>query len=325
MSLKNCLLAGMFLLLGAGANARAQVSQSATAGTAKASPSLQTVPRVSGSAGYFRKFNVGLNYAGVHNSAIGWYSVASPALSYTFSDRYSADVSSSIYFLHKELHYIPREQPTYQLVKEGENVGDTLFAFHTSFQPGSYQDVITATLSAPTGNVNAGLGTGRVTFDVTNHVERYRGPVGLFLDVGSGDSSTLFNTRVSRNYSTLGALAHFLTGMDYWIGDRAFVESLAYEQLPLGSQKLYTVQGKSSRTPPQPAVMGSGVAEDNGLMTYVGIPAGSYLTFGGYYNRSLRRHSDTVSLGFTFVLRGKNRGADSLVDRALREAEQPNP
>jgi hypothetical protein len=40
-----------------------------------------------------------------------------------------------------------------------------------------------------------------------------------------------------------------------------------------------------------------------------------------YYNRSLRQHLDTVSFGFTFLLRGKPKNRLSMVDRALREAE----
>jgi hypothetical protein len=44
-----------------------------------------------------------------------------------------------------------------------------------------------------------------------------------------------------------------------------------------------------------------------------------------YYNRSLRQHIDTVSIGVTCVLRSMPwRKRLSLIDRALREAEEAN-
>jgi len=69
----------------------------------------------------------------------------------------------------------------------------------------------------------------------------------------------------------------------------------------------------------------TGASEDNGLTTYFGVPAGGNVTLSGYYNRSLRQHSNTVSLGVTWVLRGKNSRWRSLVDRALEEAERAKP
>ena len=138
MALRICLLTCALLLLSPGAHTWAQVVPSATA---LASP-LRTESRVPDVAKFFRGFNVGLNYAGVHNSSVSWYSVASPALSFKFSNRYSADISSAIYFKHQELDYVQEEgEPgsSYQMVSEGEDVGDTLFAFHAAFQPRSYR------------------------------------------------------------------------------------------------------------------------------------------------------------------------------------------
>jgi len=70
-------------------------------------------------------------------------------------------------------------------------------------------------------------------------------------------------------------------------------------------------------------VVGSASSEDNGLTTIAGIPITSRLTALSYYNRSLRHHSDTVSFGLTWVLRGTQKGKWlSMIDRALREAER---
>jgi hypothetical protein len=337
VALKICLLAGTLVLLVTGVTAQTQVGARAANGSpvlptsaAATSPagssqseSPETVPRVPGVGNLFRGVNAGVNYAAVHHSTIGWYTVMTPALSYAFSQHYSADVSSSIYFKRKYLTYIGGFPPTQGWIEDAANGGDTLFGFHGSFAPGPIEEVATFTLSAPTGDPAAGLGTGHVTYDVTNHIERHWKQLGSFVDVGAGNSSILFNNLVQRNYSTLGGLGHFLVGAEGWIGRRLFVESLMYEQLPFGSQKLFTGPIEGSRLPlPLPTITSSaGANEDNGLTTYIGIPVAGNLTFSGYYNRSLRRHTDTVSFGWTWVLRGRR--SDSMVDRALEEAEKP--
>jgi hypothetical protein len=51
----------------------------------------------------------------------------------------------------------------------------------------------------------------------------------------------------------------------------------------------------------------------------------SYISLSGYYNRSLRQRLDTVSFGVTYILRGTSRRKLSMIDKALREAENSNP
>ena len=215
----------------------------AAAGVTENAPSLESVPRVPGIANVFKGFNAGFSYSSVHNSSIGWYSVATPALSYAFSSHYSADVSSSIYFKRKYLTYLPTDPPSHRWIDEATDAGDTLLGFHASYSPGPFVEMLTGTLSAPTGDAAAGLGTGRVNFDFTNHTEYFRRQMGLFLDLGVGNSSGLFNNMVERNYSTSGGLAHSLAGAEDWIGNRVFIESLFYEQLPFGTQTLLAETG----------------------------------------------------------------------------------
>jgi hypothetical protein len=63
------------------------------------------------------------------------------------------------------------------------------------------------------------------------------------------------------------------------------------------------------------------VSEDNGFTVFMGLPFTRNVILNGYYNRSLRQHVDTVSLGMTYVLRGRPKNRLSMIDRALREAE----
>jgi hypothetical protein len=94
---------------------------------------------------------------------------------------------------------------------------------------------------------------------------------------------------------------------------------VAYELLPIGNQKVFPTVSQPG-APFSSVVAGTGISEDNGFTTSMGIPLADHLIVGGYYNRSLRQHTDAVSFGATYVLRGTLRRM-SLIDRALREAE----
>jgi hypothetical protein len=120
-----------------------------------------------------------------------------------------------------------------------------------------------------------------------------------------------------------------------WLPRRTYIEAVASEQLPLGSQTVYRAvergddvranEGDGGNNPPAPppvAVTVSTASEDNGFTTFVGIPLADHISLSGYYNRSLRQRLDTVSVGITFVLRSKpSKRSLSMIDRALREAE----
>jgi len=302
---------------------------------------IQTVPRVPGLSTVLDGLNAGVTYSGVHSSSVGWYSVTTPAVNYTFSRRFSADACTSIYFHRLVQNTNSATASSNPLVNDPVDPGDTLMGFHAFFEPGSLQDTITFSLTAPTGDRTKGLGAGQVTYDFSNHLERYVKKLGFLLDLGAGDSSGLFNDLVVKDYSSVGGLAHFETGLVYWLPRRNYIEAVAYEQLPLGSQTVYrtVARGEYARsnddggggggTPPPPpppvATTVSTASEDNGFTTFVGIPLTDYITLSGYYNRSLRQHLDTVSFGLTYVVRGTPRKRLSMIDRALREAEGASP
>lgn len=300
-------------------------SQSASAGAVEPAAKSgahgsEAVAQVPGLYGRLGGFNAGISYFGVHNSAVGWYSVATPAVSFAFSEHYSADASASIYFRRMVENLNPQERAESALVTDAVDASDTFLSFHATFAPRVFDDTVTASMTLPTGNSAEGLGTGRVAFDFANHAERYVGNVGLQMDLGVGDTSTLSNNIVNKEYSSLGAMAHFQTGAVFWLrGD--WLQLLAYEQLPMGSQKVYQSYAPNGDGNGQP-VSTTGASEDNGLTAVVGIPLTGRLTALSYYNRSLRHHSDTVSFGLTYVLRSRQKGKwTSLVDEALRAAE----
>lgn len=287
---------------------------------------IDHVPRVPGIGPILRGVNGGLTYAGVNNSVVGWYQVLVPAVSYSFSEHYAMDTSATFY-LHRYVQNLdPKTGATQQLVLDTADAGDTLFALHGSFRPHGVSEMATLSLSAPTGNRTNGLGTGRVTFDFNNHAERFWGNKGLHLDLGMGDSSSVANSLLIRDYNTLGALAHFEAGAALWSRRFGFLETSLYEQLPVGSQKVYKRADASGQGWEEQVLVSNGLSEDNGVTMTFGMPLTAHLMFSGYYNHSMRQRQDTVSLGMTFVVRslpGKRRLA--MIDRALREAAGLNP
>jgi len=316
------------VVLGTQVMARPQVTPQATGSGQSRTDEVENVPRVPGVSSLLGGFNAGVSFFGVHNSAIGWFEVASPAVSYTFSPRFSVDASTPIYLRrHVEGRIVPPATSA-PLILDADDAGDTLIGFHANFNPHNFLDTATASLTAPTGNRAVGFGAGQVTFDFDNHVQRYAGQAGFLLDLGIGDSSTLVNSLLTQNYTSVGKLAHFQTGMMVWIYRRYFLQSVAYEELPFGRQTVYTVSNPFRGTAPPGSggspgnvVTSTGASEDNGFTTSAGIPLTAHVILSGYYNRSLREREDTVSMGVTYVLRGSfvNKRL-SEIDRALREA-----
>ncbi len=314
-------LVAVFLVCMRAAAAQAASSQ-------PGSENLDQVPRVPGLSTLFRGLNAGVTYSGVHGSSIGWYEVAAPAVSYTISSHYSVDASTLIY-LHRLVQNVNTgPQPTQRQALAIGDTGDTFIGLHGSYHLRTFDDTVTASLTAPTGDRSAGLGTGRVTFDFNNLVQRYVKQTGFLVNLGIGDSSSLASNLVTQNYNSLGVLAHFQTGTIFWLMRRYYLQSVAYEDLPLGSQTVYSIlspPGGNGGGPPggqsSNVVTSTSASEDNGFITQAGIPLSEHLTLSGYYNRSLRQHLDTVSVGMTFVLRGRPMAARlSMIDRALREA-----
>jgi hypothetical protein len=302
------------LALGLAASSRLLAQQAEqTVSPADQSPRVPTVT----SDG--RGFNFGVTLSGVHDSYVGWYNVVTPAASYAFSPHYSADVSMSIY----PYRLAPNSDDKLRFA--GGDLGDLLLEGHAIFTPHFFRDIATASMTLPTGNRADGLGTGRVTFNFDNRLERYVGHTGFLIDIGGGDSSALANRLVTEDDEALGPLAQFQSGIVTWLSSSISLQSVVYEQLPIGDQKTYATVGR----PPFPlvtVVTGHRVNEDNGFTSSLYVPLSSRTTLTSSYNRSLRLHLDTVSVGLTFSWKSSPfRRDDSLIDRAIREAESGKP
>lgn len=322
-SLYRSRLAALLLLGGACLGAAAQTNVPAVSDVAH----IEQTSRVPGTRARLRGLNAGLTFSGVHDSLIGWYTVATPAVSYTFSRHYSSDASVSIYPTRQVLNPpsaadpTSGELPTLNLVTVMGEVGDTFIGLHGSFNRRAHHNTATAYFTLPTGDRSSGLGTGKVTFDFSDHLEQTFKRTSFLLDVGAGDSSGLFNNIVTKDYSSIGALAHIQMGVTLWLPGSNYIQSVAYDQIPFGTQTVYSAVGLPG-APGSTVITGEKVGEDDGITTSWGIPLSDHLAITGYYSRSFHQQTNTTSFGMTYLVRGTlRRKWLSMIDRALREAE----
>lgn len=134
---------------------------------------------------------------------------------------------------------------------------------------------------------------------MNNHFERTYGRLTPNIEIGAGDSTALVNRQINKNYTSLGPLAHFQIGLGAELFHGISFESDAYEQLPIGDQKIYSAYRANRPT----VVVGYNVTEDNGFINSLDVPIDAHTSISGYYSRSLRRHTDTAGIGITYVLR----------------------
>jgi hypothetical protein len=161
---------------------------------------------------------------------------------------------------------------------------------------------------------------------LSNHLDHAFKHVTTSVELGVGDSSSLINPLVTRNFTSLGPLAHFQTGVALPLFWGLSFDSSAYEQLPIGDQKIY--QNVTRRGQTSLVVSGRSVTEDNGFTNSLDVPLDGHTTLSAYYSRSLRFHDDVVSFGITYVLRGfksarEKAADDDLLMQSIQQRIQP--
>ncbi len=263
-----------------------------------------------------RGFNASLITSSQHDSISGWSSLLTPSVAYRFNRYVSADVSTPIFFyLHSESTVVSPPGPnggpiivtTQSNVQHGI-VGDTYMAahVHTSYMQvrrRPFFDTVSGLLIAPTGSVTDGVGAGKTTFNVTNHLEM-GGRWSPYVDIGLGSSSRVQNRRLQQDQTSRGFLANFAAGVRIDLPHQWDFAAEAFEQLPLGTQHVSQTEARAGGPPQtQQAVVASGLAENNGFNTALDIPLAPHFTMSGYYSRSLRQHEDIAGFSITFLLR----------------------
>ncbi len=274
----------------------------------------ESCPDVPGISDSLHGWNAGATFSGVHDSVTGWATLFTPAIGYSFNDTFSIDATIPIYMYRLAESRSTHPKPNAQLVNQRGEPGDIVLGLHAQFVPRQYQYQLTGLVTAPTGDEAYGLTTGRVTFDISNYFQRSFGRITPNLEIGGGDSSTLVNRIVTKNYTSLGPLAHFQLGLGIDLFRGMSFETEAYEQLPIGDQKIYGPSRDGKAT----VVTGHNVTEDNGFTNSLDVPLTRQFTLSGYYSRSLRLHTDTTAVGLSYVLRSAPITEDSAIDDLFR-------
>jgi hypothetical protein len=275
---------------------------------------VQDTPELPGISPTLHGWNAGATVTGVHESTTGWETIFIPAIGYSFNDTFSIDATVPIYMFRLANSLSTHPKPNALLVNQRGEPGDVVFGLHAQFIPRRFQYQLTGLVTAPTGDETYGLSTGRVTFDISNHFERTFRRITPNLEVGGGDSTYLVNRILNKNYTSLGPLAHFQVGLGVELLRGMSFQSEAYEQLPIGDQKIYGPSRNGKAT----VVTGRNVTEDNGFINALDVPLDSHITFSGYYSRSLRFRNDTAAIGVSYVLRGTPVTEDTPIDDLFR-------
>jgi hypothetical protein len=248
-------------------------------------------------------FNAGITFSGLHDSGTGYATLFTAAMGYSFNDNFSADVSFPVYLYRLAPNLAPNPPPSRLLVTQRGESGDTTFAIHGQGSNRAFEYLGTFAFSAPTGDRSYGLSTGHVTLDFTNHFEHTYSIFTPDIEIGIGDSSELADRAITLNYNSLGALAHFQVGTSINLYRNIVFATDAYEQLPLGDQKIYQNVRRGRIT--VAVVSGTNLTEDNGFINSLDVPLDRHTTLSGYYSRSLRHRSDTAALSITYTFKAQ--------------------
>jgi hypothetical protein len=249
-----------------------------------------------------RGFNAGVSTTSQYDSLSGGTSLLTTMLAYRFSPHFSVDAAAPIYvYISIYQNTGTAAKPVYRYVTHRGLLGDTQLSLRTSWYSRAVAYTGSVSLGMPSGNDAYGLGAGRVTYDINNHFERTFHWLTPEIELGEGDTSTLVDQRVRKNYVSVGPMAHFHAGFGFLLPHGMTFDAEVYEQLPLGKDLVYSTTGKGKKK--VTTATNVGPAEDNGLLSSLDIPLSPHVTFSGFYNRSIRDADDVGGLSLTFLLR----------------------
>ncbi|HEY0308262.1 MAG TPA: hypothetical protein VGB94_08875 [Acidobacteriaceae bacterium] len=246
-------------------------------------------------------FNAGFTVSGLHDSTTGYSTLFTSAVGYNFNDHFSADLSFPVYLYRLAPNLASNPPANHLLVNQRGELGDMTFGLHGQWSNHVFDYLGTFAFTVPTGDHVYGLSTGHVTLDYTNHFEHTYGIFTPDIEIGIGDSSELADRSITLNYNSLGALAHFQAGTSINLFRNITFATDAYEQLPIGDQKIY--QQINRRRTTLTVVTGTNLTEDNGFINSLEIPFSRHIVLSGYYSRSLRRRTDTTALSLTYTFK----------------------
>ena len=247
-------------------------------------------------------FNASLGTTSQHDATSGWSSVFTPNVAYRFDRYFSVDVSTPIYaYINVDANLGTKAKPVYGYEPKKGAFGDTSLGLHLDLTAKTLDYNLSATMGMPTGNTLYGLGAGQMTYDINNHFEKSFGIFTPDIELGQGDTSSLVDQRIRKDYVAVGPMAHFQAGTSIDLPFNMNFEADAYEELPMANNLIYSTTGKGKKKVTTSTNLDP--SEDNGFITSLDIPLARHVTLSGLYSRSLRDHDDVAGFSFTFLLR----------------------
>ena len=255
--------------------------------------------------GFYASSSVGAGY----NTSSGWSSDLNSAVGYDVSEHFGVEAGMPFYALTSTTRI---DKVGQQIQRSHYNsLGDAYLTLSAGkdFDAVNYSATLTGT--APTGDRNAGISTGRATFNLNNRIERDFNSWTPFVE-GSVGNSLNRTRRYHRAFTTLGLVSELQGGATVKLSKRFSLEGSAYDDVGFGNQKIYSHRvGKGSagtntgkNRPFDLAYLTQGsasLAADHGLAAVFSARASSRVDVELAYNRSLHYSTDTVS--FTAVYR----------------------
>ena len=231
-----------------------------------------------------------------HDSSSGWSVLETPSLGIRFNRRLSADASLPYYAYVNAVR--TGKKGNTRLIGHQGALGDAPFAGHLTFEPGFLSYTATGAFSIPTGDPQLGLGTGHLGYNLNNHFERNFGLFTPDFEVGVGNTSSLVRRKVRKSYTSSGLLGFLQAGSSVDLPYQLALDLEGYEQLPLGTQTVYSRTARKKGT----LLTRASDAEDNGFSVGLDAPAVHRLALGANYSHSIRLNDTTVGLSVALLL-----------------------
>jgi hypothetical protein len=229
-------------------------------------------------------------FGGTSNSQGQIYEL-STSMGYDFNRHFSADLGLPFYFIR------PSSSTT---ATSANGVGDPFLGVRLKFPNPTVNFGSALTGFVPAGDSRKGLGTGRGTFDWTNHFDHSFSGLKPFADAGI--ANTIVSTQMfARPYTTLGFNTHFQGGATYEIYRFFTLGASAYDILPAGRQTVFSrvAHGAAPQhgrvfEANQQTTGGADIARDNGFSTWLEASPGRVVDLEIGFTRSM--HSDLNSI-----------------------------
>jgi hypothetical protein len=227
-------------------------------------------------------------------------------IGYNFNRYFGADLGVPFLFI--------RAHTTTSGTSSANGIGNVYTDLRFTLRDPAVNFISTLTGAAPTGDSSKGFGTGRATYDWSNHFDRGFGRFTPFAVVGV--SNTVSDARYFvRSFTTLGFNTHLQGGTAYTLWRWVDFDASGYAIVPSGQQKVF------SKLPGAGSPMSSGkrghnrgfetnaeqtgsasIASDQGFNLAVTASPSPFFDLTIGYTRSIHYALNTVSFGLGFNL-----------------------